>query len=301
MFYEEDGKIYRAIITSDYYEIKKELMLQQMIDIKKKRDSQDPHSPSGFYIVQKNSLLFLYDILGNDTNWYGKKLIEPAFSHNAIPLKISDIEEIHSYIENYYKQANIILNEKERSLYDLQFQTLYWAFVKNKYNRKVYKISSEFYDLTQSNKVAENKKRLFVINTSSRNYNQIFYNRERDALEKLFPTKTKYELDGEDLKDKKQKIDAKIIIEPIINSFVNELNKNLRIDSEKIINQLNFIKLNKTKIHPEEKEYIKILKEEIKNMKELCFWHEIFNYILISFFISMIVFRYFSKSYLIKY
>jgi len=75
-------------------------------------------------------------IFGNDNIRYGKKLIEPAFSHNAIPMKISDIEEIHEYIKNYYEHANIILNEKERSLYDLQYQSLYWAFVKNKYNLK---------------------------------------------------------------------------------------------------------------------------------------------------------------------
>jgi len=62
MFYEENGKIYPAIITSDYYEMKKDLLIQQKIDIKKKRDSGDPHSPSGFFIMQKNSLLFLYDI-----------------------------------------------------------------------------------------------------------------------------------------------------------------------------------------------------------------------------------------------
>ena len=280
MFYEENGKIYPAIITSDYYEMKKDLLIQQKIDIKKMRDSGDPHSPSGFFIMQKNSLLFLYDIFGNDNIRYGKKLIEPAFSHNAIPMKISDIEEIHEYIKNYYEHANIILNEKERSLYDLQYQSLYWAFVKNKYNRKVYKISSEFYDLSQSNKVMENKKRLFVINTSSRNYNQIFYNRERDVLGRLFPTKTKYELGGEDQKDKKENIESKIIIEPIINSFVNELNKNLKIDNEKILSN---IQINKTKNLLEGKIYKKILMKEIKNMKEFCFWHEIFNFFLISF------------------
>ena len=298
MFYEDNGKIYPAIITSDYYEMKKDLLIQQKIDIKKKRDSGDPHSSSGYRIMRKNSLLFLYDIFGDDNIRYGKKLIEPDFGHNAIPMKISDIEEIYKYIKNYYEHANIILNEKERSLYDLQYQTLYWAFVKNKYNRKVYKIPSEYYDINQSNKVLENKKRLFVINTSSRNYNQVFYTRERDVLGRLFPTKTKYELGGEDQKDKKENIEPKIIIEPIINSFVNELNKNLKIDSEKILSN---IQINKAKNLLEGKIYTKLLMEEIKNMKEFCFWHEIFNYILVSFFVLMIVFRYFSKGYLIKY
>jgi hypothetical protein len=202
MFYEENGKIYPAIITSDYYEMNKDLIIQQLNELKKKKQSDDPHSPIGFYIIQKNSLLFLYKICGNDDIRYGKKLIEPAFSHNAIPMKISDIEEIHDYIRDYYDQAKIILFSKERSSYDLQYQTLYWAYVKNKYNRRSYKISSEFYDLSQAYKVMGNTKRLFVVNTSSRNYNQIFYIREKEVLEKLFPTKTKYELENDDKETK---------------------------------------------------------------------------------------------------
>ena len=273
-------------------------MIQQKIDIKKKRDSGDPHSSSGYRIMRKNSLLFLYDIFGDDNIRYGKKLIEPDFGHNAIPMKISDIEEIYKYIKNYYEHANIILNEKERSLYDLQYQTLYWAFVKNKYNRKVYKIPSEYYDISQSNKVLENKKRLFVINTSTKDYHQIYFYKEREVLGRLFPTKTKYELDEEDQENEKQKIEPKIMIEPIINSFYNELNENLKIDYEKILSN---IQINKTKNLSEGKIYTKLLMGEIKSMKEFCFWHEIFNYFLISFFVLMIVFRYFSKSYLIKY
>ncbi len=99
---------------------------------------------------------------------------------------------------------------------DLQFQTLYLAYVKNKYNRKVNKISSKFYDLSQGTKILKNTKKLFVINTSSRNYFPIFYSREKEILEKLFPVKTKYELDAE-------KENLNLISQSIIDSILDLL------------------------------------------------------------------------------
>ena len=98
MFYEENGKIFPAIITTDYYELDKNILSQKKQIIIEKKYNEDPHSSSGFYIRQKNSQLFLYDIFGNDETRFGKKLIEPAFTHNAIPLKLSDIEELHQLI-----------------------------------------------------------------------------------------------------------------------------------------------------------------------------------------------------------
>ncbi len=53
MFYEEDGKIYPAIITSDFYEMNKDLIIQQIEELRKKRQSNNPHAPNGFYISQK--------------------------------------------------------------------------------------------------------------------------------------------------------------------------------------------------------------------------------------------------------
>jgi hypothetical protein len=98
MFYEENGQIYPAIITSDYYEMDKKLISKEAFKDTKYFKKIDPHSPSGFNVRQKNSLLFLYDIFGNDDIRFEKKLIEPAFTHNAIPLKLSDIEELHQLI-----------------------------------------------------------------------------------------------------------------------------------------------------------------------------------------------------------
>ena len=59
-------KIYPAIISSDFYEMNKDLIIQQIEELRKKRQSNNPHAPNGFYISQKKSLLFLYELFGND-------------------------------------------------------------------------------------------------------------------------------------------------------------------------------------------------------------------------------------------
>ena len=56
-----------------------------------------------------------------------------------------------------------MLSAKERSIYDLQFQTLYMSYVKNKYDRKVSNIHSEFFDLTQAGKIIYNLKNCATI------------------------------------------------------------------------------------------------------------------------------------------
>jgi hypothetical protein len=146
MFYEENGEIFPAIITSDYYEMNKDLLEKQIDQLSKRRENNNPHTAKGFLIRQKRALLFLYDLFGNDNIRFGKKLIEPTFTHNAIPAKLSDIEELRKYIYDYYEFGKLILYSKEKTIQDLQFQTLYWGYVKNKYDRKVSTISSESYD-----------------------------------------------------------------------------------------------------------------------------------------------------------
>ena len=93
MFYEENGQIYPAIVASEYYEMDRNSINEDVLKLKPKK--LDPHSPDGFRLTQKNSKLFSYDIFGNDEIRFGKKLIEPSFTHNAFPAKLSDIEEFH--------------------------------------------------------------------------------------------------------------------------------------------------------------------------------------------------------------
>ena len=287
MFYEEDGKIYPAIITSDYYEMNRDLISKELFDIQIRKRTNDPHSPNGFYITQKKAFLFLFDLLGNDDVRYGKKLIEPAFSHNAIPMKLSDIEEIHQYIKDNYKYGNDILYSKERSLNDLQLQTLYWAYVKNKYNRRVYRISSEFYDISRVNRLQGNNKRLFVINTSSRNYNPFLFRREKNVLEKLFPTKTKYEIDFEGVINDDSKLISKKLINSINDLMINKINNNITFYHRAFLKEIGLEQI--INVKEQKNEYKRLLEEEIQYMKNQCFWQEKINFMIFIFLILMLI------------
>jgi hypothetical protein len=130
---------------------------------------------------EKDNLLNLIDQTYNKNNKseYKNKLVlrQQNNSHNTFPQK-----EIHKYIFNDYEYGKQILYEKERSIHDLQFQTLYMAYVKNKYNRKVSKIPSEFFDITQAFKILRNDKKLFSIITPYNNYDPIIFQREKYVL-----------------------------------------------------------------------------------------------------------------------
>ena len=106
-------------------------------------------------------------------------------------------------------------------------------------------------------------------------------------LEKLFPIKTKYELD---VKNENLLVDSQKIIDSIIYSIIKELYNIIDSNSKKYLTE---IKITKPKKKYEE--YKKILQEEIIFLKNQCFWQEITNIFLVSFFVLMIVYRYFTK------
>jgi hypothetical protein len=102
---------------------------------------------------------------------------------------------------------------KERDIYALQPQTLFLAYPRAKYDRRVKMISSTFFDLTQFKGIV--KTELFVINVSNKNYAKSYFKNEINHLEKLYPEKTPYELDEKDIpkienkKDEDKKNDEK--------------------------------------------------------------------------------------------
>ena len=295
-FYEENGKILPALVTSDYYEMQKENLLNRLSTNLVKKGCNDPHSVTGFNIQQSRTLIFMFDIMGNDDIRHGKKLIEPAFSHNAMPVKLSDIEEIYYYISNKYQYANTILNSLVRTNYDLQFQTLYLAYTKNKYDRKVSKISSSFYDLIQAKKIMANKAKLFVINTSSKKYYKFFYTRQRMILNIFFPDKTKYEIDGnevkkeEEKKEKEKNSKLKDIYDQII-IFDKQMSVNIgklqeKLDNLKSLNNPDNFEENKKKLN-----FQKQLIKGIDELKKTCERQNYLNLILILILLFIIVKR----------
>ena len=215
-FYEENGKVYPCLITSEFNEMNKQNLENNLSKYLSKYDGKIAHSTSNFLVQQSRSLLLMYDIFGDDNQRNGKKLIEPTFTHNATPLKLSDIEEIYGYVIKYYNFAKETLEALSRSVNSLQMQTTYTAYVKNKYDRKVSCVSSAFYDITQFNMVYRNKKKLFVINTGLRNYPSSIFTRETQLMKDLFPKKTKYELEDDNSNS-------------IFNFFKSKKNKNIII------------------------------------------------------------------------
>ena len=275
-FYEENGTILPALVTSDYYEINKNVLLSRMSIYLKKRNCNNPHSDTGFYIHQTNSLLALFDIFGEDDIRNGKPMIEPSFTHNAIPVKLSDLEEIHDDVEAHYQYAKDLLYGIERQKTDLQFHTFYMAYIKNKYDRKVSMISSSFYDLTQFRTASRNKKKLFVINTGSRNYRPFHFQKEVETLKSLFPEKTKYELDDDNI-NIVHKVEGKDNIYERINKINNNISDFFNEFEKKIDKSIKMVNFSKTLL--ENNEEIQKLSEEINHYKLLNEIHVIFNYV----------------------
>ena len=294
LFYEENGKIYPNIITSDYYEMDKIVLHKKLLSYLSKPESKFAHSTMGFHIQHSRSLLLMYDIFGDDNKRNGKKLIEPAYTHNAIPVKISDIEEIHDLIVKYYPFYNETLAAISRSVYSLQMQTVYMAYVKNQYDRKVSIISSAFYDLTHYRYIPKNNKELFVINTGSKEYKKYYYKYERKVLQDLFPNKSKYELENDNDTELEEFLEIennvhKLIYKDVLRYKTSKIN----IITQKI--NISFLKLNKkikktTKIINNLKmddnkkiliNYSNIFSEEIKYLDNECKKLDNINYKLL--------------------
>ena len=150
-FYEENGQIFPSMVTNDYYLINQDklnLIYNDYLLIIK-NNKINSHSEEAFNFRQASSLKFISSIFKNITK-LNTHLIEASFSHNAIPLKLSDIKEVYDIVYNNYLYQNETLFSKEK---------------------------------------------LFVINTSNRDYDENFFFLEKIYLEKIFNISTKYELD----------------------------------------------------------------------------------------------------------
>ena len=85
-FYENDGKIYPFLITDSFKEMNKSLLEEQQKILYGKTGKYS--QTSNDYLYRKTStLIFLYNIFGDDIDRNGYPLIEAEFNHNAMPLK----------------------------------------------------------------------------------------------------------------------------------------------------------------------------------------------------------------------
>ena len=187
-YYDENQKkVVPSIVTGDFTEMVQKDIDNEYNNLFKNIKLIKPHTFKGWKITQ---LLSFKLLLVN----FKSPLINAGFSHNAIPLNLRDLKEIYEFVKNKYTNANILLNEKERSNIDLQPQSLFNSYLLNVKKRKVNTIPSAYYDL----EFIDNKNldiEMFVINTSSDStYTQKHYEKAREILEKKFGTPTQYEI-----------------------------------------------------------------------------------------------------------
>lgn len=196
-FYEDNNKIVpyalhkNKIAPKQYNNIKKYHQ-----KLKRQIKNAHAHSDPVWRYTRMSTLLFLCDILN-------KNIILPTnlgyFHHNTIGENLIELKEIYDLVINNYKYANIFLNTKLRTKYDLQHQTLYTFYILNKYNRKIGDLYGKFIEINSSLNSDFNH-RLYCINTSGsidgKNdlYQNIDYIKARIKMMSLFPRRTKYEI-----------------------------------------------------------------------------------------------------------
>ena len=231
-FYEENNQIYPLMITNDYYLMDEKKIRKEHYQNKLMLNEESTHSEEVFLYRQLSSLKFMYDIFGNDKSRNKKPLTEASFSHNAIPLKLCDIKEIYDLITDKFKYVKETLYSIERNVQSLHFQTLILSYILNKYHRKVHGISCAYIDIFNYHLFEARyniTEKLFVINTSDKEYDENIFLLEKIFLDNKFPAETKYELEkgesNEDEEDRKNIINRKNKINLNIKKNIREKKK----------------------------------------------------------------------------
>ena len=222
-FYEENGQILPAMVTNDYYLInhdKLKIIYKDYLAIIN-NNKINSHSEEAFFFRQTSTLKFISSIFKNKTK-ENTHLIEASFSHNTIPLKLSDIKEVYDIVYKNYLFKNETLFALERNIYSLHFQTFILSYLINKYQRKVHGISCAYLDIRDYYKY-ERTEKLFVINKSDRDYDENFFYLEKIYLEKIFNISTKYELENK----VNYNLDKDIIKENKNRDDLDKINKNI--------------------------------------------------------------------------
>ena len=167
---EEQKKVLPSVITNDFSELMINNFNKEYKRLLLRKFRIKLHSFFGWKLSQLNA----YKLLLQE---YKSPLINAGFTHNAIPCNINDMKDIYDLIINKYQNANETIYSKERTIYDLQSQSLFNSYLLNFKKRKVNSIPWAYYDLG----ALEGKSfdiDLFVINTSGDRFyrkNQIDY------------------------------------------------------------------------------------------------------------------------------
>ena len=197
LFYEEKGKIYPYIISTEYSELDENDQRMHYTSGLSNIDNINYHSEEGFTFRKASSFVFLFKIFDLKDN-IPSTPIEVGFTHNAIPLKISDVKDVAENIQQHYQYYVSCLTGQKRNMRSLQPQILFMNYARNIYDRLVNEISWKYYDLSDVRQVKLDTK-LFVINVEDKEYHHLRFQTEEEVLKSLFPEPTKYEKEYNDI------------------------------------------------------------------------------------------------------
>ena len=222
-FYYDDisKKVMPSIVNNIFVELDKENTLNEYKSLFNEKESFNAYDYLGWKLSMLSSQKLIIDN-------FDMPLINVEFTHNALPLNINELKEIHNLIITKYKYANEILCSVERNILDLQPQQLFNLYGLNVKKRKVHSIEYNYLSLIQiENNYLYTK--LIGINTGGDGFTSLHENGKK-VLSERFSEPTKYEID---IGEKKEIIDEK-------ENNIYRIKDELKIIEEKYKNELNY-------------------------------------------------------------
>ena len=221
---EEKKKVLPNIVSDQFKELNKEYIYKEYNKLFSAKDKIEPNEKSGSYLHMCAGFKLLLEN-------YPEPLVDAGYTHNALSLNIHYAKEIYDLVKEKYQYANNFLYSKERTVYDIQFQTLYNTYVLNIKKGKVHTIPRKFFDLSQLRKGIDLDIELFVINTSGENkYTNIDFQNLKNVLENKFSKPILYEI-----------VEGQFSENRIINTTINFFNASNIILDRNIFNAKNII------------------------------------------------------------
>ena len=224
---EENKKVVPSVVTDDPCQLIKKNLLNEYNKLYNKRSSIKPHTFNQWKLSQLASYKLILDN-------FQEPLTIAGFTHNAVPVNIEDLREIHDLIVNKYQYAKEFLYSKERIIHDLQAQSFFNTYGLTIKKRKLNSIPYAYFDIA----FLKDKKfdiELFVLNTSGdRKYTSSMKNNVKTILENKYSIPTPFEIETKQSCDKNNEEYEKL--KKLYEDSENQ-NKELKKKNEEILKE----------------------------------------------------------------
>lgn len=191
-FYESEGNAFPYI----FYNEKVGLNMRKSISAKYKiantlLKKSDMNSMYGYYYMVITAYHIICKALQKKKLSFPKKVMHTL--HNAIPLRLSEIELCCDIVKKYHDHPELCLESRKKTILQPSFQSLYSFYFVNSENRKFNKnITYTIRSLQRCDNTILNHD-LFCINTGADGGSIDARNHAKKVMESLFPTPTEYE------------------------------------------------------------------------------------------------------------